>query len=209
MQNLLDIFKEVLLIRELHPEFKFTPPIEKEQQEYFASMAIGFEKMLDKFPDKSFVLTKEDATITNRYLDAISNAVSSNNPDRLDAICAELANSYETTDKVCESPDGCYHDGDCVGTTITVLWWSWLVCSATLACVLKHLAGDMARDRLFVGQCDDQGTGICKCIQISFSLSAVLLLTSILFAFFGGPIIGAAGRSAIQSLVARMATVTS
>jgi len=205
VENLLDIFKEVLLIRELHPEFRFSPPMPKEQQEYFASMAIGLEKMLGELPDKSLVLTKEDATITGRYLDAISNAVSNNDPGRLDAICAEIANSYETTDKVCESSDGCCHDGDCVGTVVNLVWWSWLVCSATLACVLKHLAGDPVRDRLFVGHCDDQGTGVCKCIQISFSLSAVLLLISILLVFFGGPVIGAAGRAAIQRLVLRMA----
>jgi len=207
-KNLLDIFKEVLVMRELNPEFKFAPPMPKEQEQYFADIATGLTKILDQFPDKSLVMSSEDAALTERYLKLISHAISTNDPGRLDAICAELANSYEVTGKVCESAskeEGCCHDGDCVPTVVNFIWWSWLICSATLKCVLKHLAADPARDRLFVGHCDDEGSGVCKCIQISFSLSAVMMLLSVIMLLFGGPVIGTAGRALIQRLIIRLA----
>jgi hypothetical protein len=200
-ENLLDIVKEVLLIRETNPDFRITS-LPKENEQYLAHLAVAFTKMLDQFPDKSLQLKPEDARITQRYLAAISRAVSKGDGEGLNAICTELANSYEKTDKVCED---CKHDGDCIASVVSMAWWSWLVCATTLACVTKHMGADIGRDRLFAGHCDDEGSGVCKCIQISFSLSAVLLLISIILFFFGGPVIGTAGREMIRQMVLRLA----
>ncbi len=134
-----------------------------------------------------------------------------------DRICAEIANSFEkephdrTDCQPCVDADaqqealGLDHDPMCIPIYTSILWWSWLLCGEKLDCILLHAAVRVERDRLQLGHCDAEGGEWCKCFPISWPLSTIMLLLTIVTALFAGPLGGAVSGAVIRSIITRMA----
>tara|TARA_R110002126_G_C10490983_1_gene504947 strand:+ start:170175 stop:170819 length:645 start_codon:yes stop_codon:yes gene_type:complete len=208
VSNLGDVVRQIENLSLEHPDFEFGVQMPVEQQQYYADVANTMIKLLPDMPD-GMVSGGEDMTVAQGYVTAIQNAVNAHDSVGLNALCAELANSFEVSEHTsdCCSEELRAHDPSCAPVYIAFLWWTSLTCVAKIQCIVKHAALVIQRDQIQLGHCDTQGGQFCRCIPIRFSLTAIMILITVITFFIGGPLAGAAGRELMRRLLLRLAPI--
>tara|TARA_R110000824_G_scaffold353343_1_gene540529 strand:+ start:1023 stop:1664 length:642 start_codon:yes stop_codon:yes gene_type:complete len=208
VSNLGDVVRQIENLKLNHPNFELGVQMPVEQQQYFADVAKTLTDLMPEMSD-SMVSGSESLDVARSYLEAIENAVNTHDSSALNAICAELANSYEVYEHEtsCCNEEEVGHDPSCIPVTLSFLWWTTLTCTAKITCIVKHAALVVHRDQIQLGHCDNQGGLHCRCIPIRWSLTAIMILITVITFFIGGPLAGAAGRELLRQLLLRLAPV--
>lgn len=200
-------------IEQLAKEHRFDVAVQmpEEQQEWFYNIAniIG-NKIIPNAKLDHLVYDEATGNRLQRYIDSLVAAVSSNDTAAFHAICAEILHHgmIEHREKAEKCSDCSDHDPACIPVYVNMLWWVALKCiPKPMECIIKHAALSVERDRIYLGHCDAEGGEQCKCFPVSWPLSSLLLLISVVLFFFSGPVIGTAGRELIRQTIARIAAV--